>query len=105
MFMGSQHVPVGAFVRCLSRPGNNNGSTTEDRTNYYETLPSNALALASGSTPTMGFLLPTMDLAKVDLQRDVVKNERRQRVDNGRMAARTRSFWRRSAKAHPYCGR
>jgi zinc protease len=84
MFMGSQHVPVGAFDQMLEAAGaNNNGSTTEDRTNYYETLPSNALALALWlDSDRMGFLLPTMDLAKVNLQRDVVKNERRQRVDN-----------------------
>ena len=84
MFMGSQHVPVGTFDQLLESAGaNNNGSTTEDRTNYYEVLPSNALALALWlDSDRMGFLLPTMDLAKVDLQRDVVKNERRQRVDN-----------------------
>jgi len=84
MFMGSQHVPVGTFDQLLESAGaNNNGSTTEDRTNYYEVLPSNALALALWlDADRMGFLLPTMDLAKVDLQRDVVKNERRQRVDN-----------------------
>jgi zinc protease len=84
MFMGSQHVPVGAFDQMLEAAGaDNNGSTTEDRTNYYETLPSNALALALWlDADRMGFLLPTMDLAKVNLQRDVVKNERRQRVDN-----------------------
>jgi zinc protease len=84
MFMGSQHVPVGAFDQMLEAAGaNNNGSTTEDRTNYYETLPSNALVLALWlDSDRMGFLLPTMDLPKVDLQRDVVKNERRQRVDN-----------------------
>jgi zinc protease len=84
MFMGSQNVPVGAFDQMLEAAGaNNNGSTTEDRTNYYEILPSNALQLALWlDADRMGFLLPTMDLAKVNLQRDVVKNERRQRVDN-----------------------
>jgi zinc protease len=84
MFMGSQHVAVGAFDQMLEAAGaDNNGSTTEDRTNYYETLPSNALPLALWlDADRMGFLLPTMDLAKVNLQRDVVKNERRQRVDN-----------------------
>lgn len=84
MFMGSEHVPVGSFDRLLEAAGgDNNGSTTEDRTNYYETLPSNALPLALWlDSDRMGFLLPTMDLAKVNLQRDVVKNERRQRVDN-----------------------
>jgi zinc protease len=84
MFMGSQNVPVGALDQLLEAAGADiNGSTTEDRTNYYETLPSNALALALWlDADRMGFLLPTMDLAKLDLQRDVVKNERRQRVDN-----------------------
>ncbi|MBA2686770.1 MAG: insulinase family protein [Gemmatimonadaceae bacterium] len=84
MFMGSQHVPVGDFDKLLETAGaSNNGSTTEDRTNYYENLPSNALALALWlDADRMGYLLPTMDKAKLDLQRDVVKNERRQSYDN-----------------------
>lgn len=84
MFMGSQHVPTGQFDQMLEAAGgNNNGSTTEDRTNYYETLPSNALPLALYlDSDRMGYLLPALDSAKVDIQRDVVKNERRQRVDN-----------------------
>ena len=84
MFMGSQHVPTGEFDKLLEAAGaNNNGSTTEDRTNYYESMPSNALPLALWlDADRMGHLLPVMDQAKLDLQRDVVKNERRQRVDN-----------------------
>lgn len=84
MFMGSQNVPVGEFDKLLESAGaQNNGSTTEDRTNYYEDLPSNALALTLWlDADRMGYLLPTMDQAKLDLQRDVVKNERRERVDN-----------------------
>ena len=84
MFMGSQNVPVGEFDKWLEAAGgNNNGSTNNDRTNYYEWLPSNALPLALWlDADRMGFLLPTMDQAKLDLQRDVVKNERRERVDN-----------------------
>jgi zinc protease len=84
MFMGSEHVPVGAFDQWLEAAGaNNNGSTTEDRTNYYEWMPSNALPLALWlDADRMGHLLPTMDLAKLNLQRDVVQNERRERVDN-----------------------
>ncbi|MGE5749958.1 MAG: M16 family metallopeptidase [Gemmatimonas sp.] len=83
MFMGSEHVPVGMFDKELEAAGaDNNGSTTEDRTNYYENLPSNALPLALWlDADRMGFLLPTMDKAKLDLQREVVKNERRERVD------------------------
>ncbi|MEO8575043.1 MAG: pitrilysin family protein [Gemmatimonadales bacterium] len=84
MFMGSQNVPVGLFDKELEAAGaDNNGSTTEDRTDYYESLPSNALPLALWlDADRMGFLLPTMDKAKLDLQREVVKNERRERVDN-----------------------
>lgn len=84
MFMGSQNVPTGMFDKELEAAGaDNNGSTTEDRTNYYENLPSNALLLALWlDADRMGFLLPTMDKAKLDLQREVVKNERRERVDN-----------------------
>lgn len=84
MFMGSEHVPVGMFDKELEAAGaDNNGSTTEDRTNYYENLPSNTLPLALWlDSDRMGFLLPTMDKAKLDLQREVVKNERRERVDN-----------------------
>jgi zinc protease len=84
MFMGSQHVPVGKFDEWLEAAGaNNNGSTTTDRTNYYEVGPSNALPLKLWlDADRMGWLLPTMDQQKLDLQRDVVKNERRERVDN-----------------------
>jgi zinc protease len=84
MFMGSQHVPVGKFDEWLEAAGaSNNGSTNFDRTNYYETGPSNALPLMLWlDADRMGYLLPTMDQEKLDLQRDVVKNERRQNVDN-----------------------
>ena len=77
------HAAAGYGPFLESAGGNNNGSTTEDRTNYYETVPSNALALALYlDSDRMGYLLPALDSAKLDLQRDVVKNERRERVDN-----------------------
>ncbi|MBI2795198.1 MAG: insulinase family protein [Gemmatimonadetes bacterium] len=84
MFMGSEHVPVGRFDTWLEAAGgNNNGTTNQDRTTYYETMPSNALPLALWlEADRMGYLLPTMDQAKLDLQREVVKNERRQNYDN-----------------------
>ena len=77
MFMGSENVPVGKFDQWLEAAGaNNNGSTNADRTNYYEWMPANTLPLALWlDADRMGRLLPTMDSAKVDLQRDVVKNE------------------------------
>jgi zinc protease len=84
MFMGSENVPEGEFDRLLASAGaENNGSTTTDRTNYWEILPSNALPLALWlDADRMGWLLPTMGQEKLDLQRDVVKNERRQNYDN-----------------------
>ncbi|MBH31672.1 MAG: peptidase M16 [Candidatus Marinimicrobia bacterium] len=84
LFEGSKHVPEGMFDRWLEEAGaNNNGSTTEDRTNYYEDLPSNALELALFlESDRMGYLLDVVTPEHVDGQRDVVKNERRQRVEN-----------------------
>src|SRR6476660_10251928 len=84
MFMGSQHVPTGQFDQLLEAAGaNNNGSTTEDRTNYYEDGPANALPLVLYlDADRMGFLLPEMTADKVDLQRGVVQNERRQSYEN-----------------------
>jgi zinc protease len=84
MFMGSQNAPYPQFDRLLEAAGaDNNGSTTEDRTNYYENGPSSALPLMVWlEADRMGWLLPTMDKPKVDLQRDVVKNERRQSYEN-----------------------
>jgi zinc protease len=84
MFQGSQHVADEEHFRLLQEVGGNvNGSTTEDRTNYFEVVPSNGLELALYlESDRMGFLLPAMTQEKLDNQRDVVKNERRQRVDN-----------------------
>jgi zinc protease len=84
MFMGSQNAPYPQFDRLLEAAGaDNNGSTTEDRTNYYENGPSSSLPLMMWlEADRMGWLLPTMDKPKVDLQRDVVKNERRQSYEN-----------------------
>ncbi|HSA57872.1 MAG TPA: pitrilysin family protein [Gemmatimonadaceae bacterium] len=84
MFMGSENAPYPQFDRLLEAAGaSNNGSTTEDRTNYFEAGPSNSLPLMLWlEADRMGWMLPTMDSVKVDLQRDVVKNERRQGVEN-----------------------
>src|SRR5207249_3996051 len=84
MFMGSQHVPNGEFDQLLEAAGcTNNASTTVDRTNYYEDGPSNALELMLWlDSDRMGNLIPEMTSGKVDLQRGVVKNERRQSYEN-----------------------
>jgi zinc protease len=84
MFNGSKNVPEGAFDRWLEAVGgDNNGSTSNDRTNYWETVPSNAIEMALFlESDRMGGLLDTMSPARVDQQRDVVKNERRERHEN-----------------------
>ncbi len=84
LFEGSQHVPEGKFDEWLEAAGgSNNGSTTEDRTNYYEDIPGNALDLALFlESDRMGFLIPSLNEGTVDGQRDVVKNERRQSYEN-----------------------
>ena len=84
MFMGSGHVEPGEFDQLLeSVGGNNNGSTENDRTNYVIDVPSNALELALFlESDRMGYLLDSMTPKTVDAQRDVVKNERRQSVEN-----------------------
>jgi len=84
MFEGSGHVPEGKFDEWLEAAGgDNNASTNSDRTNYYENIPSNALELALFlESDRMAYLLDAMSPSKVDGQRDVVKNERRQSYEN-----------------------
>ena len=84
MFGGSTHVPDGAFDVWLEGVGgNNNGSTTQDRTNYYIDIPSNALELALFlESDRMGYLLDATSPERVDRQRDVVRNERRESYEN-----------------------
>ncbi len=84
MFEGSGHVKEGEFDTLLeSAGGTNNGSTENDRTNYYIDVPSNAVDLALFlESDRMGYLLDTMSPERVNGQRDVVKNERRQSYEN-----------------------
>jgi zinc protease len=84
MFMGSGHVKPGEFDQWLEAAGgDNNGSTETDRTNYWINVPANSLELALFlESDRMGYLLDTMTPKTVDAQRDVVKNERRQSVEN-----------------------
>lgn len=84
MFMGSKNAPYPQFDRLLEAAGaNNNGSTNPDRTNYYESGPAAALPLMLWlEADRLGWMLEGMDEPKVDLQRDVVKNERRQSYEN-----------------------
>ena len=84
LFQGSENVGSNEHFELVQRAGGTlNGSTWLDRTNYYETVPSNQLALALWlEADRMARLLPAMTQEKLDTQRDVVKNERRWSMDN-----------------------
>jgi zinc protease len=86
MFQGSKHVPEDKHFEYLQKAGVSaaNGSTSSDRTNYFEVVPANQLELALWlESDRMGFLLDRAGFAQtVDIQRDVVKNERRQNYEN-----------------------
>jgi len=85
MFQSSKHVPPDSFFQFLEAAGASdyNGTTDYDRTNYFETLPANQLELALWlESDRMGYLLDQVDQASLSNQQDVVRNERRQSVEN-----------------------
>src|ERR1035437_1169116 len=84
LFQGSANVGSNEHFEFVQRAGGTlNGSTWLDRTNYYETVPSNQLELVLWlEANRMGYLLPAMTPQKLDPQRDVVQNERRWSMDN-----------------------
>jgi zinc protease len=83
MFEGSKHHNSSHFEPLQKAGANLNGSTTQDRTNYWEDVPSNYLELALWlEADRMGFLVDALDQQRFDVQRDVVKNERRQSYEN-----------------------
>lgn len=83
MFQGSKHHDSNYFDPFQEAGGKLNGSTNQDRTNYWETVPSNYLDIALWmESDRMGYLLPAMSQKKLDNQRDVVRNERRQSYEN-----------------------
>ena len=108
MFQSSKHVPEDSHIRLLEAAGASdlNGTTSHDRTNYFETVPSNQLELALWlESDRMGYLLEKVDQAALSNQQDVVRNERRQRVENrpyGR--AEETLIQTLFPKGHPYYG-
>lgn len=84
MFQGSQNAAKEMHFRFIQEAGGTlNGSTTFDRTNYYEKVPSNYLELALWlESDRMGFLLPSLTLEKLENQKGVVSNERLERYEN-----------------------
>ena len=88
MFEGSRHNDR-HFIRLMEKAGASlsaggvNGTTSHDRTNYYETVPREALGLVLwAESDRMAYLLDVLDQTKLDTQREVVRNERFQRMDN-----------------------
>ena len=84
MFQGSENVADDEHFKIVSNAGGTlNGSTSSDRTNYYETLPVNQLETALWlEADRMGFLLEAVTQEKFEIQRETVKNERGQNYDN-----------------------
>ncbi|HVR60813.1 MAG TPA: pitrilysin family protein [Polyangia bacterium] len=94
MFQGTKHIGEDKYFEYLQKAGasNTNGSTGDDHTNYFEVVPTNQLELALWlESDRMGFLLDRPGFKEtLDNQRDVVKNERRQRVENRPMGLVTK---------------
>jgi len=84
MFQGSEHVADEQHIKIISESGGTmNGTTNTDRTNYFETVPSNQLEkMLWLEADRMGFLLDAVTQEKFEVQRETVKNERGQRIDN-----------------------
>src|SRR6516225_2383676 len=107
MFEGSQHVGPKEHDRYLEGAGATdvNGTTDFDRTNYFETMPSNQLELALWlESDRMGFLMEGLDRVKLANQRDVVRNERRQGEGQPYSVAHEAMMHALFPKEHPYYG-
>jgi len=106
MFEGSKHVPGNGHIRFLEGAGASdlNGTTDFDRTNYFETVPSNQLELALWlESDRMGYLPDQLDQASLTNQQDVVRNERRQSIENSPYGIVEEAvFHNLFPKGHPY---
>jgi zinc protease len=105
MFEGSEHVGEKAHIKYLEGAGATdiNGTTDFDRTNYFETLPSNQLELGLWlESDRMGFLLEGLDRTKLTNQRDVVRNERRQGEGTPYSLADEQAYHMLFPQDHPY---
>lgn len=83
MFQGSEHMDDDYFVPLQKIGAEINGTTTSERTNYFEGVPSDQLPLALWlESDRMGWLLPALTAEKLQNQKDVVRNERRQSYED-----------------------
>ncbi|QSQ21466.1 insulinase family protein [Pyxidicoccus parkwayensis] len=108
MFQGSKHVADDVHISLLEQIGGTdlNGTTSFDRTNYFETVPSNHLETALWlESDRMGFLLDALTQEKLDTQREVVKNERREGTETAPYGvAREKAWHALFPLPHPYHG-
>ncbi len=106
MFEGSKHAPGNSHIRYLEAAGASdlNGTTDFDRTNYFETIPSNQLELALWlESDRMGYLPDQLNQASLTNQQDVVRNERRQSIENSPYGIVEEAvFHNLFPKGHPY---
>ncbi len=105
LFQGSENVADEEHFRIVTEAGGTlNGSTNSDRTNYYQTVPSNQLEkMLWLEADRMGYFLDAVTAEKFEVQRETVKNERGQRYDNRPYGL----LWERTGEAmypegHPY---
>src|ERR1017187_6636849 len=107
MFEGSEHVGEKAHDKYVQAAGGTdlNGTTSFDRTNYFETMPANQLELALWlESDRMGFLMEGLDRIKLANQRDVVRNERREGEGRPYDVANEEESHQLFAPSHPYYG-
>jgi zinc protease len=108
MFQSSKHTPPDSHFKLLEAAGASdiNGTTDYDRTNYFETVPANQLELALWlESDRMGYLLDKVDQAALSNQQDVVRNERRQSVENQPYGLADEALIQALfPKGHPYYG-
>jgi zinc protease len=109
MFQGSKNVADDVHIGMLEKLGATdlNGTTNFDRTNYFETVPSNHLETALWlESDRMGFLLEALTAEKLHTQQEVVKNERRQSTETQPYGFAREKLWMALFPApHPYHGR
>jgi len=102
LFEGSDNIPRGEFFKYIENAGGkNNANTTNDRTFYYEILPSNQLELGLW-LESERLLHANIDQEGVDTQNEVVKEEKRLRVDNQPYGSFLAEMNKRAYKEHPY---